>query len=87
MKDGTAYVVTYGGTPEEFDSSLPAFQSIVDSFSLEKQCCHYRETKKRIRIVGGGVKITSENCDTLIEVKWSISIRDCYKVVKVTEIS
>ena len=35
VKDGTAYVVTYGGTPEEFDSSLPAFQSIIDSFSLE----------------------------------------------------
>jgi hypothetical protein len=35
VKDGTAYVITYGGTPEEFDSSLPAFQRIIDSFSLE----------------------------------------------------
>jgi hypothetical protein len=35
VKDGMAYVITYGGTPEEFDSSLPAFQSIIDSFSLE----------------------------------------------------
>jgi hypothetical protein len=35
VKDGTAYVITYGGTPEEFDSSLPTFQSVVDSFSLE----------------------------------------------------
>lgn len=35
VKDGMAYIVTYGGTPEEFDSSLPAFQSIIDSFSLE----------------------------------------------------
>lgn len=35
VKDGMAYVITYGGTPEEFDSSLPAFQSIMDSFSLE----------------------------------------------------
>jgi hypothetical protein len=34
VKDGTAYVITYGGTPEEFDSSLPAFQRIIDSFSL-----------------------------------------------------
>jgi hypothetical protein len=35
VKDGMAYVITYGGTPEEFDSSLPAFKSIIDSFSLE----------------------------------------------------
>lgn len=35
VKDGMAYIVTYGGAPEEFDSSLPAFQSIIDSFSLE----------------------------------------------------
>jgi hypothetical protein len=35
VKDGMAYIITYGGTPEEFDSSLPAFQGIVDSFSLE----------------------------------------------------
>jgi hypothetical protein len=35
VKDGMAYVITYGGTPEEFDSSLPAFQSVIDSFSLE----------------------------------------------------
>jgi hypothetical protein len=36
VKDGMAYVITYGGTPEEFDSSLPAFQSIIDSFALYK---------------------------------------------------
>ena len=35
VKDGMAYIITYGGTPEEFDSSLPAFQSVTDSFSLE----------------------------------------------------
>ena len=35
IKDGIAYVITYGGTPEEFDSSLPTFQSVMDSFSIE----------------------------------------------------
>ena len=35
VKDGMAYVITYGGVPEEFNSSLPAFQSVLDSFSLQ----------------------------------------------------
>lgn len=35
VKDGMAYVITYGGVPEEFESSLPAFQSVLDSFSLQ----------------------------------------------------
>jgi hypothetical protein len=35
VKDGVAYVITYGGVPEEFDSSLPALQSVLDSFSLQ----------------------------------------------------
>jgi hypothetical protein len=35
VKDGMAYVITYGGVPEEFDSSLPALQSILDSFRLK----------------------------------------------------
>jgi hypothetical protein len=35
VKDGMAYVITYGGVPEEFDSSLPALQSVLDSFSLQ----------------------------------------------------
>jgi hypothetical protein len=35
VKDGIAYVITYGGVPEEFDSSLPALQSVLDSFSLQ----------------------------------------------------
>jgi hypothetical protein len=34
MKDGMAYVITYGGTTEEFDSSLPVFQSVMDSFRI-----------------------------------------------------
>jgi hypothetical protein len=34
IKDGMAYVITYGGTPEEFDSSLPVFQSVMDSFRI-----------------------------------------------------
>jgi hypothetical protein len=34
IKDGMAYVITYGGTPEEFDSSLPTFQSVMDSFRI-----------------------------------------------------
>jgi hypothetical protein len=35
VKDGMAYVITYGGVPEEFDSSLPALQSVLNSFSLQ----------------------------------------------------
>jgi hypothetical protein len=35
VKYGMAYIITYGGIPEEFDSSLPALQSVVDSFRLE----------------------------------------------------
>jgi hypothetical protein len=35
VKDGMAYIITYGGIPEEFDSSLPAIQSVLDSFRLE----------------------------------------------------
>lgn len=34
IKDGIAYVITYGGVPEEFEDSLPALQSVVDSFTL-----------------------------------------------------
>jgi hypothetical protein len=34
VKDGMAYVLTYGGVPEEFESSLPALQSVLDSFRL-----------------------------------------------------
>jgi hypothetical protein len=34
VKDGMAYVITYGGVPEEFESSLHKFQSVLDSFSL-----------------------------------------------------
>jgi hypothetical protein len=35
VKNGTAYVMTYGGIPEEFNSSLPALQTLMDSFRLE----------------------------------------------------
>ena len=35
VKDGMAYVITYGGVPEEFNSSLPALQSVLNSFSLQ----------------------------------------------------
>jgi hypothetical protein len=35
VKDGMAYVITYGGVPEEFDSSLPSMQSVLDSFGLQ----------------------------------------------------
>lgn len=35
IKDGIAYIITYGGVPEEFESSLPALQSVMDSFRLE----------------------------------------------------
>jgi hypothetical protein len=36
IKDGIAYLVTYTGTPEEFDSSLSALQSVLDTFRLEE---------------------------------------------------
>jgi hypothetical protein len=35
VKDGMAYVLTYGGIPEEFNSSLPVLQAVLDSFRLE----------------------------------------------------
>jgi hypothetical protein len=35
VKDGVAYVITYGGVSEEFNSSLPALQRVLDSFSLQ----------------------------------------------------
>lgn len=35
VKEGIAYIVTYGGTPEEFNSSLPALQSVMDSFRFD----------------------------------------------------
>ena len=35
IKNGMAYVITYGGTPEEFSSSLSVLQSAMDSFRLE----------------------------------------------------
>jgi hypothetical protein len=35
VKDGIAYVITYGGTPEEFNSSLPAMQSVLSTFRLQ----------------------------------------------------
>ena len=35
VKDGMAYIITYGGVPEEFESSLPALQSVMDSFTPE----------------------------------------------------
>jgi hypothetical protein len=35
VKDGMAYVITYGGTPEEFESSLPVLNGVMDSFRLE----------------------------------------------------
>jgi hypothetical protein len=35
VKDGMAYVITYGGTPEEFESSLPVLNDVMDSFRLE----------------------------------------------------
>jgi hypothetical protein len=35
VKDGMAYVITYGGVPEESESPLPALQSVLDSFSLQ----------------------------------------------------
>jgi hypothetical protein len=35
VKEGMAYIITYGGVPEEFDSSLPDLQSVMNSFRLE----------------------------------------------------
>ena len=35
VKNGMAYVVTYGGVPEEFENSLPALQGVLDSLSLQ----------------------------------------------------
>ena len=35
VKDGMAYVITYGGTPEEFESSLPVLNGVMDSFRFE----------------------------------------------------
>jgi hypothetical protein len=35
VKDGMAYVITYGGTPEEFENSLPVLNGVMDSFRLE----------------------------------------------------
>lgn len=35
IKDGIAYVITYGGIPEEFDNSLPVVRNMMNSFSLE----------------------------------------------------
>ena len=35
VKDGMAYIITYGGTPEEFESSLPVLNGLMDSFRLE----------------------------------------------------
>jgi hypothetical protein len=34
IRDGIAYVITYGGTPEEFEDSLSALQSVMDSFAI-----------------------------------------------------
>lgn len=34
VKDGKAYVITYGGTPEEFDSSLSVLRKMMDSFRI-----------------------------------------------------
>ena len=36
IKDGMAYVITYGGIIEEFDSSLPPLQSVLDTIRLEE---------------------------------------------------
>lgn len=35
VKDGTAYVITYGATPAEFNSSLPALQSVLNTFRFQ----------------------------------------------------
>jgi hypothetical protein len=35
IKDGMVYKVTYIATPEEFHSSLPALQSVLDTFRPE----------------------------------------------------
>ncbi len=34
IADNIVYAVTYGGTTEEFDSSLPAFEKLIASFQL-----------------------------------------------------
>jgi hypothetical protein len=36
IKDGMAYIITYGGIIEEFDSSLPTLQSVLDTIRLEE---------------------------------------------------
>jgi hypothetical protein len=35
LNDGIVYVITFGAIPEEFDSSLPVWKSVMDSFRLE----------------------------------------------------
>jgi hypothetical protein len=35
IKNGMVYKVTYIATPEEFHSSLPALQSVLDTFRPE----------------------------------------------------
>jgi hypothetical protein len=35
VKDSMAYIITYGGVPEEFESSLPALQSVMDSLKVD----------------------------------------------------
>lgn len=34
IADNMVYAITYGGTTEEFDSSLPVFKSLMESFQL-----------------------------------------------------
>lgn len=34
IADNIVYALTYGGTTEEFDSSLPVFESLIESFQL-----------------------------------------------------
>ncbi|HYF99803.1 MAG TPA: PsbP-related protein [Candidatus Saccharimonadales bacterium] len=34
IADNIVYAITYGGTTEEFDSSLPVFESLMESFQL-----------------------------------------------------
>jgi hypothetical protein len=35
VNDGMAYIISYSATPDEFESSLPALQSVIDSFSID----------------------------------------------------
>jgi hypothetical protein len=35
IKDGMVYIITYIATPEEFESSLPALRSVLDTFRPE----------------------------------------------------